>query len=291
MYSLISVIAWLPARAMPAAKALTIGDNPKVADKTAKPKHDVVANASISPSAWGNALAVILKSLGKMITATTSIASQIAIDLAVTTRNLLSVSFSSPRITDVTTDSTANAKTSSNIAALIMILASLVHCIVSSAKVRTVIAMLVAESVAPTSIAVVAVLLFLLFRARGGMLGMILGAVAVIILIYWFRELKSLFREEEAYPKGKAEFFYDLFDEGETLIFVAKVPGPAEEVEAKLGRGFLEIRGGGNFVRRVKVSKGVKLQTKSYTDGVLHIKLQKTKPFSKGVLLKLRKPD
>lgn len=131
------------------------------------------------------------------------------------------------------------------------------------------------------SIAMAALFLILLFKVKGGLLGLVLGAVAVATLFYWLREIRSLFREESAYPKDEAEFFYDLLDDGEALIFVAKVPGPAEEVEAKLEQGFLEIRGGGNFFRAVKVSKEVELQTKSYINGVLHVKLQKIRRISK----------
>lgn len=129
-------------------------------------------------------------------------------------------------------------------------------------------------------VAVVALFLILLFKVKGGLLGMILGVVAVATLIYWLREMRSLFRVG-AYPKGGAEFFYDLLDDGEALIFVAKVPGPAEEVEAKLEQGFLEIRGGGKFFRTVKVSEEVELQTKSYINGVLHIKLQRIRRIPK----------
>ena len=127
------------------------------------------------------------------------------------------------------------------------------------------------------SIAVVALLLILLFKVKGGILGMVLGAVAVATLIYWLKEIKKIFREEKAYPTGEVEWFYDLIDDGEGVTLIAKVPGPAEEVKVRLHKGVLEIRGGGNFERRVQVPKEVELQDKSYINGVLHVRLQKLK--------------
>ena len=127
------------------------------------------------------------------------------------------------------------------------------------------------------SIAVVALLLILLFKVKGGILGVVLGTIAVATLIYWLKEIKKIFREEKAYPTGEAEWFYDLINEGEGVTLIAKVPGPAEEVKVKLRKGVLEIRGGGNFVRRVQVPKEVQLQSKSYINGVLHVRLQKVK--------------
>lgn len=127
-----------------------------------------------------------------------------------------------------------------------------------------------------TGVALVALFIILLFKVKGGLLGMILGVVAVATLIYWLREMRG-FLGDEGYIKDEAEFFYDLIDDGDELIFVAKVPGPAEEVEAKLEQGFLEIRGGGKFFRTVKVPEVAELETKSYTNGVLHVRLQKVR--------------
>ncbi|MDH5703877.1 MAG: hypothetical protein OEY99_06650 [Aigarchaeota archaeon] len=124
-------------------------------------------------------------------------------------------------------------------------------------------------------ITVVALLLILLFKVKGGILGIVLGAVAVATLFYWLKEIRKVFREEKAYPTGEAEWLYDLIDDGEGVSLVAKVPGPAEEVEVRLHKGVLEIRGGGNFKRRVHVPKEVELQDRSYINGVLHVSLQK----------------
>jgi HSP20 family molecular chaperone IbpA len=134
----------------------------------------------------------------------------------------------------------------------------------------------IADILSIISIAVAALLLILLFKVKGGILGIVLGTVAVAALIYWFTEIKKIFKEEKAYPKEEAEWFYDLTDEGESVTLIAKVPGPPEEVKVRLVNGKLEIEGGANFMRRVHVPKDAQLRHKSYINGVLHVKLQKT---------------
>lgn len=126
------------------------------------------------------------------------------------------------------------------------------------------------------SIAVVALLLIILFKLKGGILGMVLGTIAVAALIYWLLETKKIFKEQKAPASEEHEWFYDLIEEEENITFVAKVPGPAREVKAKIVGDMLEIKGGGNFLQRVQMPKGTRLQDKSYVSGVLHLKLQKT---------------
>jgi len=126
------------------------------------------------------------------------------------------------------------------------------------------------------SIAVVALLLIVLFKLKGGILGMVLGAIAVAALIYWLMEIKKIFEEQKAPTSEEHEWFYDLIEEEENITFIAKVPGPAREVKAKIVDDMLEIRGGRNFLQRVQIPKGTRLQDKTYVSGVLHIKLQKT---------------
>jgi len=126
------------------------------------------------------------------------------------------------------------------------------------------------------SIAVVALLLIALFKLKGGILGMVLGTITVAALIYWLMEIKKIFREQKLPSLEEYEWFYDLIEEEENITFTAEVPGPAREVKIKIVGDMLEIKGGGNFFQRVQIPKGTRLQNKSYTNGVLHIKLQKT---------------
>jgi len=127
------------------------------------------------------------------------------------------------------------------------------------------------------SIAVVALLLILLFKVKGGILGMVLGTIAVAALIYWLKEIKKILGEEKALSPEEAEWFYDLIEEGEGLTLIAKVPGPAEKVKVRLINEILEIKGSGNFMQRLHVPKGAQLQDKSYVNGILHVRLQRLK--------------
>lgn len=133
------------------------------------------------------------------------------------------------------------------------------------------------------SVAVVALLLILLFKVKGGILGMVLGTIAVAALIYWLKEIKKIFGEEKALSPEEVEWFYDLIEEGEGLTLIAKVPGPAERVKVRLINEILEIEGSGNFMQRVHVPKGAQLQDKSYVHGILHIKLQRLKTFNNQI--------
>ena len=126
------------------------------------------------------------------------------------------------------------------------------------------------------SIAIVAFLLIVLFKLKGGILGMVLGTIAVAALIYWLMEIKKIFKEQKTTSPEEAEWFYDLIKEGENVTFIAKVPGPAREVKVKIADDLLEIKGGGNFMQKVQIPKGTRLQNKSYINGVLHVKLQRT---------------
>lgn len=127
------------------------------------------------------------------------------------------------------------------------------------------------------SIAVVAPLLILLFKFKGGILGMVLGTVAVASLIYWLKEIREISREEKVPSQEEDDWFYDLIKEGGSVTLIAKVPGPAEEVKVRLVNHILEIKGGGTFIRRVNVPEGSQLQSKSYINRVLYVKLQRVK--------------
>ena len=133
------------------------------------------------------------------------------------------------------------------------------------------------------SITAVALLIIILFKVKGGVFGIVLGTIAVATLIYWLMEIKKIFREEKICSEEEPEWFYDLIEEGEGLVFVAKVPGPAREVKVRLVDETLEVKGGGNFTRRVHMPKGVQLLNKSYSNSVLHVKLrQMEKPDKKS---------
>jgi len=116
-------------------------------------------------------------------------------------------------------------------------------------------------------------LLIVIFKVKGGLLGITLGSVVVLALIYWMREIKRIFNIQEE-PVEKHDWLYDIIEDGENIIFVARVPGPPEKVDVKIGDGVLEVKGGEGFSKRVEIPRNVKLLEKSYVNGVLRLKLR-----------------
>ena len=125
------------------------------------------------------------------------------------------------------------------------------------------------------AVAIVIILLIVLFKLKGGILGVIIGIIAAAALTYWVIEVKRILKEQKAPSLGKHEWFYDLIEEGENVTFVAKVPGPAQEVKVKIVGGMLEVEGGGGFLKRIRVPKNVELEDKKYVNGILHVRLRK----------------
>jgi HSP20 family protein len=57
-------------------------------------------------------------------------------------------------------------------------------------------------------------------------------------MIYWVRELKKMIRVEYSKPvqkdiEGKG-WFYDLIKNNDEMVFVAKVPGPEDQINITL---------------------------------------------------------
>lgn len=124
------------------------------------------------------------------------------------------------------------------------------------------------------SVAVVALFIILIFKLTGGLLGLVLGTIAVAALIYWLKEIKGILTEGEAPSPKEAEWFFDLIEDEKGVTIIAKVPGPEEKVKVRLVNEYLEIKGGADFNQKVRVPKNAKLQDISYINGVLEVKLQ-----------------
>lgn len=128
-------------------------------------------------------------------------------------------------------------------------------------------------------VSAVATVIFIaaIFKLKGGLIGLVLGAIAVIAVIYWMIEIKRIFYEKRENAIEEREWLFDLIEGEEDIIFVARVPGPPEDVRVKIIDGTLEIKGGGNFLKKVQVPKGARLLEKSYKNGVLQLRLQRPK--------------
>lgn len=126
------------------------------------------------------------------------------------------------------------------------------------------------------SAAIAILLIILIFKVKGGFIGIALGAVIIAALIYWLREVRRIFQQQETIHQTEHDWLYEFIEEGENLILIASVPGPSEKVKIRVTDSFIEIRGGGNFIRRVQIPKDVKVVEKSYANGILRVKLQRT---------------
>jgi len=127
-------------------------------------------------------------------------------------------------------------------------------------------------------------LIIAVFRAKGGFLGSIIGFTVILMLIYWLREIRKIFVEEK--PKeveSDHEWLHDLIEVEDSITLVARVPGPPDKVKVKINDETLEIRGGGNFLKRLQVPRDSKILEKSYVNGVLQVKLKRTRVEAKKI--------
>jgi|TARA_B100001964_G_scaffold26769_1_gene26658 HSP20 family molecular chaperone IbpA len=126
-------------------------------------------------------------------------------------------------------------------------------------------------------------LLLFLIRIQRGLLGLVLAGVAVILMIYWMREIRQLVKKEfQATKPPKKTWTCDVFEADTKVTVVAEVPGPAEDVKVNLKTNSLSIIGGGKFKQKIKISKGLALINTSYLNGVLTVNLKRLSNMNKN---------
>ena len=127
-------------------------------------------------------------------------------------------------------------------------------------------------------LALVAIALVLLatIKLQRGLIGFILAGLALVLVIYWIKELYAATKKEMIPSVAKhKKWFYDIIDEKENIIIVAEVPGPEEMVKAEVVGRTVKIYGGQDFTKEVKLPKDCELVHSSYINGVLNVKLRK----------------
>lgn len=120
----------------------------------------------------------------------------------------------------------------------------------------------------------IALILLVTVRLQRGMIGFVLAGLAIVLVIYWLKELYSAARKEMT-PTIAKKWFYDIIDEKESITIVAEVPGPEEKVRAEVLGRTIRIYGGQDFTKEVKLPKDCELVHTSYINGVLNVKLRK----------------
>lgn len=121
---------------------------------------------------------------------------------------------------------------------------------------------------------VIAVVLVLLVRVQRGLLGIVLGAIAVGLLVYWVSELRKIVKKELSVP-STMKWSPDILYQGDEIIVVGVVPGPQKKVNAEFRNGILEVRGGQRFHEFVTLGKHLKIEETKYVNHVLQVKLGK----------------
>jgi HSP20 family molecular chaperone IbpA len=123
----------------------------------------------------------------------------------------------------------------------------------------------------------IAVLLIFLVRIQRGLLGIVLAGVAVVLIIYWMREIRNIFRGEfQTFQSSKKKWTYDVLEGTDLITVVAEVPGPSDQVKIKLNKRSITIFGGDKFQKKISIPKGISLIDKSYVNGVLNVRLSKS---------------
>jgi hypothetical protein len=123
---------------------------------------------------------------------------------------------------------------------------------------------------------VVGVILTLLVRFQRGLLGIVLGGLAVALVIYWVLEIrKTLKTEFKVREVESGEWAPDIIENKDEIVIVGKVPGPREKIKVLLEENFLEVKGGLGFRKVVKLSSRIVSFNTSYTNGVLEVRLKK----------------
>jgi HSP20 family molecular chaperone IbpA len=122
----------------------------------------------------------------------------------------------------------------------------------------------------------------LFIRLQRGFIGIILSGIAFLVLIFWIKEMKGFFSEEK-YLLGKStnseneseeSWLYDLFEENNEKILIAKVPGPKKAIKVKSLNNRLEILGGQKFFKVLKMPKKISINRIEYKNGVLQVRFK-----------------
>jgi len=121
----------------------------------------------------------------------------------------------------------------------------------------------------------IAIVLTLLIRVQRGLLGIVLGAIAVLLLAYWVSELRKIVKKEFSLPSAQIKWTPDLLDKGDEIVVVGMVPGPERQVNAEFRDGVLEIRGGQGFHEFVTLGQVLRIKEMKYVNGVLQVRLTK----------------
>ena len=127
------------------------------------------------------------------------------------------------------------------------------------------------------SLIVVGIIVIFLARFQRGIIGVVLSIVSAVLLIYWVRELKknvttTFGQQVSSAPKDP---LVDIIKRADGLTIVLEVPGPEDKVKTRLKNDVLEITGGQNFKKTIDLDLQASIESTTYVNGVLTVKLSK----------------
>ena len=127
------------------------------------------------------------------------------------------------------------------------------------------------------SLIVVGIIVIFLARFQRGIIGVVLSIVSAVLLIYWVRELKknvttTFGQQVSSAPKDP---LVDIIKRADGLTIVLEVPGPEDKVKTRLKNDVLEIKGGQNFKKTIDLDLQASIESTTYVNGVLTVKLSK----------------
>ncbi|MEM3677443.1 MAG: hypothetical protein QW176_04785 [Candidatus Bathyarchaeia archaeon] len=113
-----------------------------------------------------------------------------------------------------------------------------------------------------------------LFRG-GGLLGIILAALALGLLAYWIREVTHLFKGEVEPGKTEGGWDVDVIEDSEDITIVARMPSPCEKVAVLLKGRILQVKGEENLKLSIPLKEDVRISGSTYKNRILQVKLEK----------------
>ncbi|MGQ9639741.1 MAG: Hsp20/alpha crystallin family protein [Candidatus Bathyarchaeia archaeon] len=123
---------------------------------------------------------------------------------------------------------------------------------------------------------VASILLAILVRIQRGLLGIVLGCLAVALAAYWILELRRALRGDlKIRLQDTKGWNSDIIEDANEILVVGNVPGPEDKIEIRLHDDLLEVKGGRGFHELVRLPSKVVGFTRAYNNGVLEVRLKK----------------
>ena len=121
------------------------------------------------------------------------------------------------------------------------------------------------------------IVIILLAKFQRGMIGIVLAIAASLLLLYWVKEFRRTVRNSLGIssPPSKKELMFDIINESTSITVVAEVPGPEDNVKVDVNGLTLNITGGMNFKKSLKMETRTEINSVTYVNGVLTVKLKK----------------